>query len=128
MAIRFKIVQRKNPRDLEAPPKYYGSVVTTGKAKTSDLAKEVAENTTLNAAELELALRLLSQVSRRRLAEGQSVDVLDLCTLTPTVSTEGAETEADFNMSSHLRKVTVRIRPKKELLEAVRSASLEKVK
>ena len=55
----------------------------------------------------------LSDTVANRLAMGRSVDLLDLCIISPKVSSESVENEADFNAGSYMRKVGVNIRVKK---------------
>ncbi len=90
------------------------------------MVAEIAQNTTLNAGEVELALKVLGQVAERRVAEGQIVDLDNLCTIYPSISSDGADTEADFNANTHIRKVGVRIRPKANLVAAAQAAALQK--
>ena len=126
MSIFYKLINHKNPRDLTAPEKVYASVVTSGKATLADLAAEIAENTTINAAEVEAALKMLKPVVIRRLSAGQSADLEGLCTFYPRISSAGAETEEDFNANTHVRKVGVSVRPDRELQDEVSRAGLQR--
>jgi predicted histone-like DNA-binding protein len=126
MAIFYNLIRRKNPRDLSAPEKVYASVITSGKAELADLAAEIAENTTINAAEVEAALKLLEPAVIRRLSAGQSAGLGGLCTFYPRISSEGAESEEAFNANTHIRKVGVSVRPGKALQEQVSKAGLQR--
>ena len=48
MAILVKPVQRINPLDKEAPKKWYVTQVTTAQADETEVAMELADETTLN--------------------------------------------------------------------------------
>ncbi len=126
MAIKYKIIPRKNPQDLTAAPKYYAKAVVTGKDSTNSLAREVAMNTTMGRADILGVLTAMGEIIEKRLAMGRSVDLLDLCILSPAISSSGVDNEADFNATSHVKKVRINIRPKKNLLEAVQKAGLER--
>jgi len=58
---------------------------------------------------------------------GRSVDLLDLCILSPALASTGADAEADFNVKTHIKKVGVNIRAKRNLLQAVANAGLQRV-
>ena len=126
MAIKFKLVPKRNPQDMNAAPQFYAQVAVSGKDTTNTLAKEIAQNTTMGRADIIGVLTALSDAVANRLAMGRSVDLLDLCIISPKVASEGVDNEADFNAGSHMRKVGVNIRPKKNLIQAVENAGVEK--
>jgi len=43
MAIKFKVIPKKNPQNLNDPPKFYAQAVSTGKDTTASLAREIAQ-------------------------------------------------------------------------------------
>jgi len=126
MAIKFKLVAKKNPQDFAAAPKFYAQVVPTGKDSTATLAKEIAQNTTMGRADIVGVLTALGEVVANRLAMGRTVDLLDLCIISPKISSEGVESEAVFNAGRNIRKVGVNIRAKKNLIQAVENAGVQK--
>ena len=58
MAILVKPVQRINPLDKEAPKKWYVTQVTTAQADETEVAMELADETTLNPSEAQIAAAL----------------------------------------------------------------------
>ena len=60
MAILVKPVQRINPLDKEAPKKWYVTQVTTAQADETEVAMELADETTLNPSEAMMAIRPVS--------------------------------------------------------------------
>jgi predicted histone-like DNA-binding protein len=126
MAIRIKTQAKVNPRDLEAAPKYFASVISTGKDDTNSLALAVESNTTMSEADIWGVLKALRKVIIERLNMGRTVDLLDICLFKPSVKSEGVENEADFNIGQHVIKVGVNISAKKELQEAVANAGIER--
>ncbi len=127
MAVRYKIVPKKNPQKLDDPPKYYAQVVVSGKDSTQALAKEIAQNTTLGRADIIGVLTALGEIVATHLAMGRSVDLLDLCILSPSISSAGANSEEEFNANTHIKKVGVKIRPKRSLVDVVQKAGVERV-
>jgi hypothetical protein len=77
MAIFYKLIRRKNPRDLYAPEKFYATVVTSGKAELTAIASSIAENTMLNAAEVKAVLEMVEPEIVRRVSGGQSTGLGD---------------------------------------------------
>lgn len=126
LAIFYKLIKRKNPRDLAAPEKVYAQAVSTSKATLKDVAAEVAQNTTINAEELEAAYKMGNKVIARRLAEGQTVDIEYLAMFYPSLKSAGADTEEAFNANTHVKKQGVTIRPKAYLLKVVQEAMLKR--
>jgi len=126
MAIKYKIVTRKNPQDFEAAPKYYAQVVVDGKDSTQTLAQEIALSTTMGKADVIGVLTALGDIVGQHLAMGRNVDLLDLCILSPSITSTGAASEAEFNVKTNIKRVGVNIRAKRNLVEAVAKAGLQK--
>ena len=65
MAILIKPIQKVNPKDPEAAPKWYITQVTTNQADETEVAMDIADETTLNPSEAKMALRQLRKVLLR---------------------------------------------------------------
>ena len=73
MAILVKPVQRVNPSDEDAPKKWYVTQVTTAQVDETQVAMDLADETTLNPSEAMMAIRQLRKILLRRLLGGESV-------------------------------------------------------
>jgi predicted histone-like DNA-binding protein len=124
LAIFYKLIKRKNPRDLTAPEKYYAKVVFSGKVTLKELAPEISENITINAVEIEASIRSLGPAIKRHLAQGQIVEIEGIGTCYPSVSSSGADTEEAFNANTHIRDIYAVFRPTADTHEAVNKAGL----
>lgn len=102
----YKIVEKKNPRDLDAPAKYYAVPATKGLMTTEKVCKEATVNTTLSVGEMMDCFRTLSERVPEMLLNGNSVRLGDLGTLRLSFGSEGAATEKAFN-ASMIRDVKV---------------------
>ena len=51
MTVKFTVVPRKNPRDLEAAPKYYAAAKIDGRTETNEVSKEIARMSTHSTAD-----------------------------------------------------------------------------
>ena len=94
MAILFNKVERVNPQDRKAPKKWYPSLKTVTQVQQKEVAKGIADETTLNPKEAEMALEQLLKVLVRHLLASSSVQLGDwgsfylTCSGTPANSKE----------------------------------------
>ena len=94
MAIFYNKVERVNPQDREAQKKWYPSLKTVTQVQQREVAKEIADETTLNPKEAEMALEQFQKVLIRSLLASNSVQLGDwgsfslTCSGTPSDSKE----------------------------------------
>ena len=112
MPVFFNKVERVNPAN-RAITKWYLILKSLGMVKTKALAKEMADETTMNPKEAEIAIYEMVKVLKRLLASGYTVQIDDLGTFYLTVNSAAADTEAALTASS-LNKLNVRFRPAAE--------------
>ena len=65
MSILIKAIQRANPRDKNAPKKWYVVQNSTGLIGETEVADLIADETTLNPAEALMSLRFLHPLTVR---------------------------------------------------------------
>lgn len=95
MAILVKPVKRHNPTDPDAPKKWYVTQVTTAQVDETQVAMDLAEETTLNPSEAMMAIRQLRKVLLRRLLSGESVKLGNWGSFSVTISSTGADTKEE---------------------------------
>ena len=127
MAIRFKLMARKNPQNPNDPPKYYAQVVPSAKINLRALSKRVANHTTMSAPDVYGVLMALEEEIVTSLKEGARVELGDLCIFYPDLKSEGAESEDAFNAVSHIKRKSIRIRPKQVLARQMEDVPVEKI-
>lgn len=127
MPIKFKLIARKNPRDLQAPEKYYAAAIRTGKDDIYSLAEEIYPHTTMGKSDIIGVLTALGELIPKRLKLGRSIDLMDLCIFSPAVSSEGVETIEEFNSIKHIEKIRVNVQAKKSLKEIVKTFPVERI-
>lgn len=93
MAILVKPVQRANPIDEDAPKKWYVTQVTAAQVDETQVAMDLADETTLNPSEAMMAIRQLRKILLRRLLGGESVKLGNWGSFSVTLSSTGAETK-----------------------------------
>ena len=100
MAITYVVGEKVNPRDIQAPRKWYGSAIHTATITYKQLAREVAaESTTASEGDTYAVMTGLVKKIRYHLERSHKVVIDGLGTLYVNISTEGAETEEKFSQS-----------------------------
>lgn len=127
MAIKYKLIPRKNPLNNDEAESFYASAVATGRDTTNDIALEIANNTTLGRPDIIGVLTALEEVITSRLKMGRKIDLFNICILSPKVTSQGVNSPDNFNVSKHIKRISVNIRPKQSLVNAIQDAGLEKV-
>ena len=122
MSILYSKVQRINPRDLEAPKKWYIVPQRIGQKSEKEIAEALTRNTTLSRGEASLVLDELQAVIITSLLDGYTVQMGDWGSFQLTVSSDGVDTEADCT-ADKIKAVNIRFRPGKGMKEAVAKAS-----
>lgn len=121
MPIFYNKVQRKNPSKPADPAKWYPALRRVSQMKEKEVAKLIADETTLNPKEAEMGISQLQKVLVRALLGGQSVQLGDWGTFYLTLSSEGSAKEEDVS-PANVKKINIRFQPGKELQEAIDKA------
>ncbi len=121
MAIFYNKMQRKNPSKPTEPAKWYPVLRRVEMMKEKDVALHIADETTLNPKEAEMAVSQLKKVLITALLNGQSVQLGDWGTFHLTLSSEGVATEAEVSPSL-VKKINIRFQAGKALQEAIDKA------
>ena len=108
--------------DKEAPKKWYPVLKSVGMMEVQEVARLIADETTLNPKEAEMALAQLEKVLVNALLSGQTVSIGTWGSFQLTISADGADTEKEAGPSK-IRKVNVRFQAGKALKEAVAKAT-----
>ena len=122
MPILFKTVERTNPQDVTAPKKWFPILKTISQKKEKEVAREIADETTLNPKEAEMALSQLEKVLIRTLLASSSVQLGDWGSFRLTCNGESSDTQKEVN-AGKIKKLNIRFTPGKALTEALKNAS-----
>lgn len=126
MPIKYKLVGKKNPRDLEAPEKIYASSVTTRKIDLDELSKDIARSSTVARADVYAVLVALIDEAVELLSNGNQISFGKLGTLAVNLKSDGAETEEKFT-ASLIKGAKVIYRPGAEIKDMLSTLKFEKV-
>lgn len=127
MAVKFKLIPRKNPQDLAAAPKHYPQAVANGRKDLKALAERISRNTTMGVGDIHGVLLSLEEEIVYALRDGSAVELGNICWLYPAVTGEGVDNPEDFNVISHLKRRRVRVSAKRSLVRQMVDVSVERV-
>ncbi|GHT13626.1 hypothetical protein FACS189426_18800 [Bacteroidia bacterium] len=126
MALFFKKVQRGNPRNPDAPKLWHPILKSVGLVKEKQVAKLLADETTLNPKEAEMTLYQLLKVVTNLLLEGHTVQLGSLGSFRLTVRTEGSEKEEEAN-ASKIKHLQLRFAASEEMRDQIKHATFKDV-
>ena len=126
MPIKYHVMLRHNPRDPEAPKRYYPVVRSSGRTTQRNLAQKGARMSTLSAADLAAGLEVLLELIPEEVMEGNIVDVGDFSSFRLSANTTGSDTLEEVK-SYNIKSVNVRFTPGKAFKDAMNRATFEKL-
>ncbi|WP_321294746.1 HU family DNA-binding protein [Marinifilum fragile] len=126
MSINFKSIPRKNPRNQEAPAKYYASINAKGKRNIRYIAEEIADRSSLNKMDIMSVIEGFLQIVPKTLLDGYTVDLGEFGNMGLIAKSEGVEKEEDVN-ASHIDGVKVQFRPGVLFKDQLANAKFEKI-
>ena len=126
MSVKFKVLPRKNPRDLEAPEKFYAAAIADGEVDLEGLAQMIAYQCTVTDSDCYAVLIALEHNIVNELKQGRIIKLGRLGNFQIGLSSDGKDFSEDVTASS-IRKNRVLFRPGKRLRSMLRDVSYRKV-
>jgi predicted histone-like DNA-binding protein len=126
MSILFNKVERRNPLNPDVPKLWYPVLKSTGLIREKDVAKRVADETTLNPKEAEFAVAQLFKVVTDYLLSGNTVQLGELGTFRLTAHSEGSATEAEAT-ANKIKNVNLRFAASEGLKDTLKKATFTAV-
>lgn len=127
MTLLYNRIQRRNPQAPDAPKKWYPVLKSTGPIDNKEMGRQLADETTINAKEAELAIYEYSKIVLRALLNSQTVPFGDLGYFYLTANTTGADTEAEAT-AANIGDLNLRFRPSKDALHELSKAEFAYIK
>jgi len=125
MSVKYNVSEKGNPLNPTQPKKWYANAKSAGDVTLRALGKEIAARSTISPADTQAVLVALTEVLVEHLAEGKIVRLGDFGAFQISLSSEGAETEAKFNVSL-IKGSKVVFRPGIDLKEMQKTLKFEK--
>ena len=120
MSIIYNKVERINLKDPKQK-KWYPVIKSTGQVKEKEVAKLLADETTLNPKEAEMAVSQLMKVVANLLLNGKTVQLGELGSFRITAKTEASDKKEEVT-AAKIKKVNVRFSESGELKNAMEKA------
>jgi predicted histone-like DNA-binding protein len=122
MSIFFNKVERGNPANQSAPRKWYAVLRALRLVKEKEVSALIADETTLNPKEVEMAMDQFKKVLQRELLAGNTVQLGDWGSFRLTCNSAPADTKDGVTAHS-IKSVSLRFTPGKALKEALQNAT-----
>jgi predicted histone-like DNA-binding protein len=123
--MKYKLIQRGNPGNPSAPKKLYATTVNNGKITENNLAKDIADQSSLTRGDVGNVVTNIIDTIPKYLLMGKSVNLGELGTLRLSFSSEGVNEESEFNVGK-IKGVKVVFTPGVALKEAIANLNFEK--
>ena len=125
MTVKFNIVPKKDPRNLEAPPKYYPTVVSQGHADLRAIAERITAMSTVSSVDTMAVLEAFLTVIPQELAEGNIVELGELGSFRLTALASG-EARPEAVSKRNIKEVKVRFKPGKLFKQVLKGLEFRK--
>lgn len=126
--LKFKLVERKTTLGKNAGKKLItAQPIIHGKVSFSDFCKELADGSTVDAADVKAVLSRLATVITRNLERGMSVDCGDLGTFRPAFGSKGVLSMDEFK-TELISRPRVVFTPRVAFKNALHGVGFERVK
>jgi|GEM_PF-1479401 len=127
MGIKYRTTKKKfrdNGDNGVIKEKYFAKIVSNGEVSLKEVAELVAESSTLASYEVEMVIKALACQMKTLLVKGNTVDLGELGRFKVGFKSKACETPEDISCKS-VTKMYINYKSHKDLLQAVRNASLE---
>ena len=121
--VTYSVVPRYNPREKNAPPKYYAQAQASGDVSLREMSQRIQSTCTVTKADVYAVLIAMEDVITEALKSGE---IVRLGTFQIGLSGKGAVTEDDYD-TSLIEKARINFRPGLALAGALTSLTYAKV-
>jgi predicted histone-like DNA-binding protein len=125
MPVKFKVVERGNPANAEAPKKFYPSIRSGGRMTLRELAKEILTISTVSSTDTMAVLEALLNIIPKELSKGNIVELGDFGNFWLKANAEGADT-AEAVRATQIKTLLPRFNPGKEFKKVLDAIEFEK--
>jgi predicted histone-like DNA-binding protein len=123
MTLFFNKMLRGKPGDPSGVKMWYLILKSLGLVRTREVARLLADETTLDPKEAEIALSLAGKITGRLLADGHTVELEGLGTFNVRANSAPSDTKEEVT-AHNLKGLKIRFIPAPELVDVVSKASL----
>ena len=125
MTAKYNVISKSNPRNPNAPKRYYPSIKTTNRTTLRQLSEEIADISTVSPPDIIAVLESLLMLIPQKLEDGHVVELGDFGSFLLRIRSEGADTPEGVTARS-IKQVLVRFNPGQRFKQALRRIAFEK--
>ena len=125
MAIKYKVLPRKNPQDILAPEKFYAAAIADGDVDLDRLAELISYQCTVTETDCYAVLLSLEHNIIGELKQGRIVKLGRLGNFQVGLSSTGSDTAAEVSAAA-ITKSRILFRPGKKLRGMLNDVSFKK--
>jgi len=125
MAIKYRVLPRKNPQDISAPEKFYAAAIADGDVDLDRLAELISYQCTVTETDCYAVLMALEHNIIGELGQGRIVKLGRLGNFQVGLSSTGSDTAGDVSTTS-ITKSRILFRPGKRLRMMLDSVTFKK--
>lgn len=127
MSIKYKAIQKTNPRKPSDPKKYYPTAIASGRVEISEIARRIADkSTTVSDIDAQAVIMALTKELAGAVRAGETVDLGEFGSFRITLHGSGKATAKDVGRDD-IKEVNLRFSPGKDVELALKSVDFEKV-
>lgn len=120
--MNYKVIERKDPRNPEAPGKYYGFIVNLSKIGIEEIATRISSSCTVTRHDCLAVLSALQEQIIYALQEGKRVHLGDIGSFRTVANGLGSDTAEKYD-SAYITKLRVCFTPNAKLKKPCRSTT-----
>ena len=125
MSVKYNVITRGNPGNPDAPAKYYPSTKSRGRITLRQLAKQIAEMSTVSSVDTLAVLEALLTLIPRELTAGQIIELGDFGSFRLRIQSEGSDTPEAVT-SANIKRVLPLFAPGKEFKQVLANTEFSK--
>ncbi len=125
MTVQYSVVPKKDPRNLEAPPRYYPAVVSKGRTGMNRLAERIALMSTFSLADSMGMLTALLYIVADELSQGRIVELGDFGAFRLTIQASGEDDPESVDRYNIL-EARVQFKPGRPLRDMLKNLEFRK--
>ncbi len=127
MPVYFKPTLKWNPQNRKEAPKYFATIVRNRTVTLDDLAKSLADESSLTRGDVHAVIIGLVGQMKRELSDGNNVILGDLGSFMLNASSHGKETPEALR-STDIKKIKIQFRQSSELTTMLKRVKTKKIK
>ncbi len=127
MAIKYKLIKRKNLSKPDALEKYYAVFSSSGITNVRDMVEDIREFTSLTEPDILSVISALRICMQKSVSQGKSIRWDNFGTFILSLNSEGVEREEDFT-DKMIKKTNIHFREGEDLSTTLRNVKYKREK